>query len=147
MLCLARVFVSLLGGESESLLNNASACLCNLLIPLGNHERCSSENTGTNTVKHITAGCLGDSPQTWRAEISVNTSFFLTTHQRGATLSLNAWIDKLVFLGRQGVIKFRPVVDNDTTVHAVHTYTVAFSPSVPIKCSICPYHQTLTRTP
>ena len=29
---------------------------------------------------------------------------------------------------RGGVIKFRLVVDNDTTVHAVHTYTVAFSP-------------------
>ena len=38
--------------------------------------------------------------------------------------------------------KFTYVVDNDTTVHDVHTYTVAFSPSVLIKSSICPYHQT-----
>ena len=43
-------------------------------------------------------------------------------------------------------LKFTLVVDNDTTVHDVHTYTVVFSPSVLIKCSICPY-QTLTRTP
>ena len=48
---------------------------------------------------------------------------------------------------RGGVWKFTHVVENDTTVHDVHTYTVAFSPSVLIKCSICPYHQTLTRTP
>ena len=34
-----------------------------------------------------------------------------------------------------------------TSMHAVHTHTVAFSPSVLIKCSIFPYHQTLTRTP
>ena len=33
------------------------------------------------------------------------------------------------------------------TVHDVHTNTVAFSPSVLIKCSICPYRQTLTSTP
>ena len=46
----------------------------------------------------------------------------------------------------RGVLKFTHVVDNDTTGHDVHTYTVA-SPSVLIKCSICPYHQTLTRTP
>ena len=45
------------------------------------------------------------------------------------------------------VLKFTHVVDNDTTVHDVHTYTVAFGPSVLIKCSICPYHQTLIRTP
>ena len=37
------------------------------------------------------------------------------------------------------MLKFTHVVDNDTTVHDVHTYTVAFSPSVLIKCSIiCP---------
>ena len=48
---------------------------------------------------------------------------------------------------RGGVLKFTSVVDNDTTVHDVHTYTVASSPSVLIKCSMCPYHQTLTRTP
>ena len=44
------------------------------------------------------------------------------------------------------VLKFTSVVDNVTTVHD-HTYTVAFSLSVLIKCSICPSHQTLTRTP
>ena len=32
------------------------------------------------------------------------------------------------------------VVDNATTVHDVHTYTVAFSPSVLTKCSICSAH-------
>ena len=46
-----------------------------------------------------------------------------------------------------GVLKFTFVVDNDTTVHDVRTYTVVFSPSVLIKCRTCPYHQTLTRTP
>ena len=48
---------------------------------------------------------------------------------------------------RGGVLKFTHVVENDTTVHDVHAYTVAFSPSVLIKCSIFLYHQTLTRTP
>ena len=43
------------------------------------------------------------------------------------------------------LIKFRLVVDNVTTVHGVHTNTVAFSPSVLIKCGICSCHQ--TRTP
>ena len=41
---------------------------------------------------------------------------------------------------RGGVFKSTLVVDNDTTVHDVHTCTVAFSPSVLIKCSICSYH-------
>ena len=41
---------------------------------------------------------------------------------------------------RGGVLKSTLVVDDDTTVHDVHTYTVAFSPSVLIKCSICSYH-------
>ena len=45
------------------------------------------------------------------------------------------------------MLKFTSVVDNDTTVHDAHTYTVAFSPSILIKWSTCPYHQTLTRTP
>ena len=45
------------------------------------------------------------------------------------------------------VFKFTFDVGNDTTVHDVHTYTVAFSPSVLIECSICSYHQTPTRTP
>ena len=44
------------------------------------------------------------------------------------------------------VLKFTLVFDNDTTVHDVHTYTVAFSPPALIKCSICSYHP-LTRTP
>ena len=35
------------------------------------------------------------------------------------------------------VLKFTLVVDSDTTVHGVHTDTVAVSPSVLIKCSIC----------
>ena len=47
----------------------------------------------------------------------------------------------------RGVLSFTHVVDNDTTVHDVHTHTVAFSPSVLIKCIICSKHQTLTRTP
>ena len=34
----------------------------------------------------------------------------------------------------------------DTTLHGVHTSTVAFSPSVLIKRSICSYHQTMART-
>ena len=33
------------------------------------------------------------------------------------------------------------------TRKCVHTYTVLFSPSDLIKCSICLYHQSLTRTP
>ena len=45
------------------------------------------------------------------------------------------------------VLKYTSVVDNDTTVHGVHAYTVAFSPSVLIKCSSCPYHQSLRRAP
>ena len=44
------------------------------------------------------------------------------------------------------LLKFTPVVDNDTTLHGVHTDTVAFSPSVLIKCSICSCHQSLMRT-
>ena len=45
------------------------------------------------------------------------------------------------------LLEFTLVVDNDTTLHGVHAYTVAFSPSVLIECGICSYHQTLTRTP
>ena len=54
---------------------------------------------------------------------------------------------KVVIHVRRGVLKFASVVDKDTTVHDVHTYIVAFSPSVLIKCRICSYHQTLTLTP
>ena len=50
-------------------------------------------------------------------------------------------------LARAHVLKFTSVVGNDTTVHDVHTNTGAFSPSILIKCGICPHHQTLTRTP
>ena len=38
------------------------------------------------------------------------------------------------------LLKSTLVADNDTTVHGVHTNTVAFSPSVLIKCSICSNH-------
>ena len=48
---------------------------------------------------------------------------------------------------RGGVLKFTSVVDDDTTVHDVHTNTVSFSLSVLIKCSICLHQQTLTLTP
>ena len=51
------------------------------------------------------------------------------------------------FLSRASLLKFTCVVDKDTTVHDAHTYTFAFSPSVLIKCCICPCHRTLTRTP
>ena len=45
------------------------------------------------------------------------------------------------------LLKFTPVVVNDTTLHGVHTDTTAFSPSVLIMCTICSYQQSLTRTP
>ena len=45
-----------------------------------------------------------------------------------------------------GVLKSTLVFDTDTTVHGVHTDTVAFSPSVLVECSFCSYHQSLTRT-
>ena len=45
------------------------------------------------------------------------------------------------------LLEFTLVVENDTTLHDVHTYTVALSPSVLTKCSIFSHHQTLTRTP
>ena len=38
------------------------------------------------------------------------------------------------------LLKSTLVVNTDTTVHGVHTNTVAFSPSVLIKCGICSYH-------
>ena len=44
-------------------------------------------------------------------------------------------------------MKLTLVVDGEVTVHGLHTDTVAFSPPVLIKCSICSDHQTLTRTP
>ena len=44
-------------------------------------------------------------------------------------------------------MKFTLVVDNDTTLHGVQTDTVAFSPTVLIKCSICSYPHSLMRTP
>ena len=45
------------------------------------------------------------------------------------------------------VLKFTLVVDNDTTLHDVHTDTVAFHLPVVIKCMICFYPQSLTRIP
>ena len=44
---------------------------------------------------------------------------------------------KVAITVRGGVLKFTHVVDNDTTLHDVHTDTVAFSPPVLIMCSIC----------
>ena len=44
-------------------------------------------------------------------------------------------------------MKITLLVDNDTKLHGVQTDTVAFSPSVMIKCSISSSHQSLTRTP
>ena len=45
------------------------------------------------------------------------------------------------------MLRFTLVVDNDTTLNGVHADTVAFSPSVLVKCCVCSYHQSLTRTP
>ena len=45
------------------------------------------------------------------------------------------------------MLKCIHVVDSVATVHDVHTYTVAFSPSVLIKCGVRSFHQSLTRTP
>ena len=45
------------------------------------------------------------------------------------------WIQR-----RLMVFKSTLVVDKDTTVHGVHTNTVAFSLSVLTKCSVCSYH-------
>ena len=45
------------------------------------------------------------------------------------------------------LLKFTLVVDNDTTLNGAQTDTVAFSPTALIKCSICSYPQSLTRTP
>ena len=43
---------------------------------------------------------------------------------------------KGAIFARGGALKSTLVVDNDTTVHEEHTYTVAFSPSVLTKCSV-----------
>ena len=53
----------------------------------------------------------------------------------------------MIFLYMEGIFcnsEFTFCVDND--MHGVHTDTVALSPSVLIKCSICSYHPSLTRT-
>ena len=55
-------------------------------------------------------------------------------------LLLTSLASKGAITVRGGVLKSTLVVDNDTTVHGVHTDTVASSPSVLIKCSICSYH-------
>ena len=44
-----------------------------------------------------------------------------------------------------GDLKLALAVDNDTTLHGVHTDTGAFR--ILTKCSICSYPQSLTRTP
>ena len=53
---------------------------------------------------------------------------------------------KVAITVRGGVLKWL-AVDNDTTLHGVHTDTIAFSSSVQMKCSICFCHQSLTRAP
>ena len=65
-------------------------------------------------------------------------------HERGRTFTHC----KYVYFGAEAfALKFTLVVGNDTTLHRVHTDTVAFSHAVLIKCSICSDHQSLTRTP
>ena len=54
---------------------------------------------------------------------------------------------KVAITVRGDVLKLTLVVDNDTTLHGAKTDTVAFILSVLIKCSICSYHQLVTRTP
>ena len=54
---------------------------------------------------------------------------------------------KVAITVRGDVLKLTLVVDNDTTLHGAYTDTVAFILSVLIKCSICSYHQLVTRTP
>ena len=44
-------------------------------------------------------------------------------------------------------LKFTPVSDNAATLNGVHIDTVASSPKVMMKCSICSYPHSLTRTP
>ena len=45
------------------------------------------------------------------------------------------------------LLKSTLVVNNDTTVYGVHTDTVAVSPTVLVKCSICSYPHVVTCTP
>ena len=54
---------------------------------------------------------------------------------------------KVAVTVRGGVLKFTLVVEKDTTLHGVLADAVAFSPSLLMKCSICSYDQSLTRTP
>ena len=55
-------------------------------------------------------------------------------------ISLDLSASNGAIFARGGVLKHTLVVDNDTTVHGVHTNAVAFSLSVLIKCSNCSYH-------
>ena len=54
------------------------------------------------------------------------------------------WLANLASKGaifvRGGVFESTLVGDNDTAVHGVHSNTVAFSPSVLMKCGICSYN-------
>ena len=52
-----------------------------------------------------------------------------------------------VFRGSFVVLKFTFVVDIDTTLRGAHADTVACSPTVLNKCSICSCPHSLTRTP
>ena len=45
------------------------------------------------------------------------------------------------------LLKFTVLVGNDTTLHGVHADTVLSSPTVLVKCSVCSYPHSLTRTP
>ena len=77
-------------------------------------------------------GCV--CTRAWQTD-TLNCSSFVDS----ATLLTSLASNGAVYV-RGGVMKFRLVVDIVTTVHAVHTYTVAVSPSVLIKCSICSGH-------
>ena len=78
------------------------------------------------------------------AQESVGSRAFLASLLNGTSAFCSRVLHQSLQSTRGGVLKFTSVVDNDTTMHDVHTYTVAFSPSVLIKSSICPYHQTLS---
>ena len=56
-------------------------------------------------------------------------------------------IKNLIWSVKDKLLKITFVVDNGTTLHCVHTDTVAFSPTLLIKWSVCSYPHSLTRTP
>ena len=109
------------------------------------HSPCAEEQENAFTHRHLSA-------EKKRGDIATG-SHHRTDEKRCWSVRPQWWDDvgnvgplTRTFANWKRMIKFRLVFDNDTTVHAVHTCTVAFSPSVLIKCSICPYHQTLTCT-